>query len=348
MKSIERKCLLPALLAAALAAGPAWAQSTSGSAGSGETPRAAMPGGELKTEGAAPIEPLEIEEDAVTRDLELDPGKLEEDLTTVKRARGGEVTREAASGRLKRALSGAEGGDPAFDMQEEDRQVFGDDDRVQIRDTSPYPFRVFGLLQGENADGGLGNCSATLIGPRTLLTAAHCLYSHENGGWLDNFVFAPGLNGMNDAPFGVFEYEAAYIFEGYLSNYQGYYGSVVPWDIAVVHLQEPVGDWLGWLAVGYDDNLGDFYANIVGYPGDKPGGTMWRSNCDVSRQNMAELYFQYLCDTYPGSSGSSVYKYTAATQERIVYGVNVAESPQANTAVRINRVYFEWIVSLLK
>ena len=38
--------------------------------------------------------------------------------------------------------------------------------------------------------------------------------------------------------------------------------------------------------------------------------------------------------------------YDPQTQERTVYGVNVAESPAANTAVRINQTYFEWIQGL--
>ena len=218
-----------------------------------------------------------------------------------------------------------------------------------IRDsTSAYPFRTIGLLQGQTKDGNLGNCSATLIGPKTVLTAAHCLYSHDGGGWLDNFVFAPGLIDMQNAPFGVWEYEEAFIFEGFVSNYQGFYGSVVPWDIGVVILKDPIGDQLGWIPYGYDNNLGDFYANIVGYPGDKPSGTMWRANCDVPSEAMADMWFQYLCDTYPGSSGSSVYIFNPQDKSRIVYGINVAESPDANTAVRINPTYFEWLEGLWK
>ena len=34
--------------------------------------------------------------------------------------------------------------------------------------------------------------------------------------------------------------------------------------------------------------------------------------------------------------------------ERVILGVNVAESDQANTAVRINAVYLDWINSINK
>ena len=56
--------------------------------------------------------------------------------------------------------------------------------------------------------GNYESCSATLIGPSTVLTAAHCLYNHEAGGWQEDMFFVPGLNGStaNDAPFGGYEY----------------------------------------------------------------------------------------------------------------------------------------------
>ncbi|MEX0956932.1 MAG: serine protease [Rhizobiaceae bacterium] len=349
MKYLRTAILASAVFSVALNTMPAYAAEVSaGSEGSGEAPRAA-PGGARISERGTPVAPLELTDEGVPRALELDPGEMERDLGTVIRKQDGTESREPASDAMKRMLKGAmrQGVDPSFTQDEDARQVFGEDERVQITDTSGYPFRTFGLLQGESPDGGLFNCSATLIGPRTVLTAAHCLYNHDTG-WLDNFIFAPGLISMQKAPHGIYEYETAYIFQGYIDNYEGYYGSVVPWDIAVVVLQQPAGEDLGWMAYGYDDDLGNFVANIIGYPGDMPPGTMWAASCDVSAENLGDLWFQYLCDTYPGSSGSSVYKYNGDTDERIVYGVNVAESPTANTAVRINRIYFEWLGGLVE
>lgn len=352
---VKKKWAATICLSAVLAAGAAYGQTAPGSEGSGETPRAA-PGGAgieaLELERAAPVDVPEVEIDEVGRDLVLDPEKRRQSFGTVGRSSTGEEIRKPASEELLRTFEGA-GVDPNMDPafgESTERQVFGEDDRVQVSDTRSYPFRAIGLLVGQTQTGEIATCSATLIGPSSLLTAAHCLYDHATGGWLDGFIFVPALNGAEaeDAPFGTYEYDTAYVFEGYLDNYQGFYGSVVPWDIAVVTLQEPIGEQLGWLGYGHEADLGNFLANIIGYPGDKPVGTQWRANCTVKKQNVADLYFTYDCDTFAGSSGSAVYKYDPETEERIVLGINVAESEEANVAVRMNETYFEWVSSLVK
>ena len=88
--------------------------------------------------------------------------------------------------------------------------MFGSDDRIQIANTKIYPFSAIGYLESKDLKGDYESCSATLIGPTTVLTAAHCLYNHEAGGWQEDMFFVPGLNGAtaDDAPFGGYEYDS--------------------------------------------------------------------------------------------------------------------------------------------
>jgi V8-like Glu-specific endopeptidase len=92
-------------------------------------------------------------------------------------------------------------------------------------------------------------------------------------------------------------------------------------DVGLITLKGNPGQRVGWLGVAWNDSLPPFVGNIVGYPADKqPPKLMWRSTCNINPFDGYPNLFQTQCDTYGGSSGSSIYddelNVTSATSKK--------------------------------
>lgn len=208
--------------------------------------------------------------------------------------------------------------------------VHGVDDRAQIGDPSVYPWRAQCSLSMTAADGSGWIGSGTFIGPRTVLTAGHCLFVKNSGvpgrdGWMTSIQVMPGRNAAT-LPYG--------------SQTSSTFRSVTGWtvsgnqefDYGVIIL--PTSFDVGWL--GYwglsDADLLATTGNIAGYPGDKPAGSMWYAARQIAA--VSPLKVHYDIDTAGGQSGSGVYRFL--NNERHVVAVHAYGGATTNSGTRLN------------
>jgi len=205
--------------------------------------------------------------------------------------------------------------------------VIGTDERIQITDTEQYPWRVTASLLITAADNSQWIGTGWFISPRTLITAGHCVYIQHSGvpgrdGWVKKIQVMPGRNGQV-LPFGGKSATEFWTVQGWglrgLENYD--YGAII--------LPAPFEQELGYMGFGvYDDALLlASVANVEGYPGDKPAGTLWYDNRQISSVTTDKVY--YAADTAGGQSGANVYIIKNGMRSAVAihtYGGNTANS----------------------
>jgi glutamyl endopeptidase len=214
--------------------------------------------------------------------------------------------------------------------------VIGNDERSQIDATRDLPWRWICQLIINFPDGAAARATGWFIGPHTVMTAGHVVFSTANGGWARQIEVIPGMNG-GERPFGS---QVGTSFRSVTSWIQ----SMDPlYDYGAIILpNDELGGRVGWFgfAVLSDAELNGEIVNLSGYPGDKPFGTQWFMSGNITSVQPRRL--RYMVDTFGGQSGSPVWR-TSSGQHRVV-GVH-AYGEYPNGATRITQeVYSNMVI----
>jgi V8-like Glu-specific endopeptidase len=292
----------------------------------------------------------------------LDEAASIKNFTIVTRSKNGTETRTEPTGDVLRALKGEKkaeadtaapkgAADPIL-AEEGARAVIGQDNRLPVSNSLKYPYVAVGFLDvGHEASQTFWGCSATVIGPSTIITAASCIYNHElEGGWLEMANFWPAINGEEFIPFEPVDWVNMSVFEAFITGYDGTYDSIWPYDVAIIELAQPIGDTTtGWLGFDHYSDLGDFEANLVAYNDDtQPAWGQSRSVCQVTVENSSEYDFLHDCDSDNNwSFGAPLYYYDQGDKTRRVLALNMGGGDM-NWALRLYGPILEWMYTVVK
>jgi V8-like Glu-specific endopeptidase len=222
--------------------------------------------------------------------------------------------------------------------------VIGTDERIQIHDTSKLPWRLSASLLITGADNSQWIGTGWFISPRTLATAGHCVFIKGSGvpgrdGFVKKIQVLPGRNG-SQAPFGALTATEFWTVKGWadhgLENFD--YGAI----ILPAAFQQNIG-YFGFASFP-DSMLQSATANIAGYPGDKPSGTLWFDKRKVASLKPEKVF--YAADTAGGQSGACVY--IVRNRMRMGVAIHAYGGATANSGTRISTEVFTNLKSWMR
>lgn len=222
----------------------------------------------------------------------------------------------------------------------------------KVVNSNIYPWSSVGLITVLLNTQSKRNCTATLIGERLVLTAAHCLFINELGVWAkpgqvnftagyqrgDYLALARGVKLYFDDNYGKLFGRG---HENDMTNLVN--------DWALVALNQPIGlsvGYLGWKSMS-DAEIGEFSAArgmlaLAGYPRDRQSVLSLENHCQsLGLMNKGKL-LGHRCHIVNGDSGASLMLMNA--NQVTVVAVNSAtginkEGEPLNSAIPLSRFH---------
>lgn len=246
---------------------------------------------------------------------------------------GFESTPDPASTQLLEAILGSfpESEQELNYLRSQREVVIGRDDRKRVTDTRPFPWRAICHLDIRARNGKRYLGTGWFVGPRTIITAGHCVFLHAAGGWASSITVTPGRNGRQ-APFGSIKAKSFRSVRGWVrsKNRSFDYGAIILPKNCNGKNKFP-GKFN--FAVMGNTQIKSRIANLSGYPGDKPRGTQWRHSRRI--KNALGHRLIYDIDTAGGQSGSPVW--IVQNKRPVAVGIHTNGSLSGNSATRITK-----------
>ena len=228
--------------------------------------------------------------------------------------------------------------------------VLPPDDRVRVYTTESYPWRTICKLFITANDNSNWVCSGSIIGCPDghgyhILTAGHCVYMHDHGGWVNSIEVVPGLD-YDYMPYN-------YAWATFMRSYTGWTSSADHrHDWAMVTLDRNIGDYTGWMGriTTSDMSWYENGFNSAGYPTDL--------DCGVTNSSGLCMYFDfdygrtaneynhwYYMDTFGGQSGMPVWYYDDPNRYIATIHAYGNDGSGSNHGTRLNTDKFDRIIT---